>query len=160
MSFIFVGIRHDSGGKPTFEVRNRRSSLLGKCSAVNQSCHLLSQDYRRFQMFSGLKDSLSSTAAKSLLASRIDRYGKLTDLRIRSREKTISVELLLEGEEIPVTLRVERYRITGTSGEHSLVVEAVSASRPWLQNLLEDLLIEKPLRVPSILLLALGKSAD
>jgi hypothetical protein len=112
------------------------------------------------QMFSHLKDSLSSSAAKSLLASRIDRYGKLTDLRIRSREKTISAELLLEGEETPVTLRVERYRITGTSGEHALVVEAVAASRPWLQNLLEDLLVEKPLPVPSILLLALGKSAD
>ena len=111
-------------------------------------------------MFSGLKDSISSSAAKSLLASRIDRYGKLTDLRIRSREKTISVKLILEGEEIPVALRVERYRITGTSGEHSLVVEAVSASRPWLQNLLEDLLVEKPLPVPSILLLALGKPED
>lgn len=111
-------------------------------------------------MFSSLKDSLSSSAAKSLLASRVDRYGKLTDLRIRSRERTIAVELLLEGEEIPVTIRVERYRITGTSGEHSLTVEAVSASRPWLQNLLEDLLLGKPLQVPSILLLALGKSED
>lgn len=111
-------------------------------------------------MFSSLKDSLSSSAAKSLLASRVDRYGKLTDLRIRSRERTIAVEILLEGEEIPVTIRVERYRITGTSGEHLLTVEAVSASRPWLRNLLEDLLLEKPLQVPSILLLALGKSDD
>lgn len=108
-------------------------------------------------MFSSIKDSLSSSAAKSFLASRVDRYGKLTDLRIRSRERVISVELLLEGEEIPVTIRIDRYRITGTSGEHFLTVEAVAASRPWLQNLLEDLLTEKPLPVPSLLLLALGK---
>jgi hypothetical protein len=111
-------------------------------------------------MFGGLKDTLSSSAAKSMLASRIDRYGKLTDLSIRSREKTISAELLLEGEQVPLVLKVDRYRITGKSGEHSLVVESVTASRPWLQNLLEDLLVEKPLPVPSILLLALGKPED
>lgn len=127
---------------------------------ANHGCHLGALVYAVALMFNSLKDSLSSSAAKSLLASRIDRYGKLTDLRIRSREKTISAELVLEGEEIPVTLRIERYRITGTSGEHSLVVEAVSASRPWLQNLLEDLLVGKPLPVPSILLLALGKPED
>jgi hypothetical protein len=111
-------------------------------------------------MFTSLKDSLSSTAAKSLLASRLDRYGKLTDLRIRSREKSISAELMLEGEEVPVLIRVERYRIIGASGEYAVVVEKVSASRPWLQNLLEDLLLEKPLPVPSIVLIALGKPEE
>ena len=111
-------------------------------------------------MFNGLKDSLSSSAAKSLLASRIDRYGKLTDLRIRSREKTIAVELVLEGEEIPVGIQIERYRITGADGEYALVVERIAASRPWLQNLLEDLVVEKPLPVPAIVLLALGKPEE
>lgn len=111
-------------------------------------------------MFNGIKDSLSSTAAKSLLASRMERYGKLSDLRIRSREKTISAELLLEGEEIPVWIRVERYRITGKSGEHAIVVENVTASRAWLQNLLQDLLVEKPLPVPSVALLALGRPEE
>lgn len=111
-------------------------------------------------MFTSLKDSLSSTAAKSLLASRLDRYGKLTDLRIRSREKSISAELTLEGEEIPVSIQIERYRVTGTGGEYAVVIESVTASRPWLQNLLEDLLLGKPLPVPSIVLIALGKPED
>ncbi|MEO5916009.1 MAG: hypothetical protein ABIS50_17370 [Luteolibacter sp.] len=111
-------------------------------------------------MFSGIKDSLTSTAAKSLLASRMDRYGKLTDLRIRSREKTISAELLLEGEELLVTIQIERYRIIGKSGEHAIVVESITASRPWLRNLLQDLLVEKPIPVPSIILLALGKPEE
>lgn len=111
-------------------------------------------------MFNGLKDTLTSNAAKSMLASRLDRYGKLTDLRIRSREKTISAELLLEGEAVPVTIDIGRYRITGKSGEYALVVESISASRPWLENLLRDLLLEKPLPVPSIVLLALGKPED
>lgn len=111
-------------------------------------------------MFNGLKDSLSSSAAKSLLASRIDRYGKLTELRIRSREKTVFVEIALEGEETPVGILIERYRVTGNGGEPAVVVEAVSATRPWLQNLLQDLLVGKPLPVPSVVLLALGKPED
>lgn len=111
-------------------------------------------------MFNNLRDSLTSSAAKSLLASRIDRYGKLTELRIRSREKSIAAELVLEGDEVPVVIEIESYRITGKSGEHALVVERVSASRPWLQNLLEDLLVDKPLAVPSMVLLALGKPEE
>ena len=95
-----------------------------------------------------------------MLASRLDRYGKLTELRIRSREKTIVLELELEGEKIPVGIQIERYRTTGRSGEHALVVEKVSASRPWLQNLLEDLLVDKPLPVPAIVLVALGKPEE
>ena len=111
-------------------------------------------------MFAGIKDSLASSAAKSFLASRMDRYGKLTDLRIRSREKTISVEVELEGEPIPVRIDIERYRIVGKTGENAVVIESISASRPWLQNLLQDVLIEKPLPVPSMVLLALGKSEE
>ena len=43
-----------------------------------------------------------------MLASRLERYGNVTELRIRSREKTIALEVLLEGEEIPVGIQVER----------------------------------------------------
>lgn len=111
-------------------------------------------------MFSGLKDTLTSTAAKSFLASRLDRYGKLTDLRIRSREKTISAEVLLEGDAVPVMVEIGRYRVTGKGGDYSLVVESVSASRPWLQNLLEDLLVAKPMPVPAVILIALGKPEE
>lgn len=111
-------------------------------------------------MFGGIKDSLTSSAAKSMLASRLDRYGKVTELRIRSREKSIALELILEGEEIPVGVLVERYRTIGKAGEHALVVEKVSASRPWLQNLLEDLLVDKPFPVPAIVLVALGKPEE
>lgn len=111
-------------------------------------------------MFSGIKDSLASTAAKSLIASRIDRYARLTDLRIRSREKTISAELLLEGEEASVAITIGSYRVITTDGGYAAVVENVTASRPWLQNLLQDLLVEKPLAVPQLLLVVLGRPEE
>lgn len=111
-------------------------------------------------MFSGIKDSLTSSAAKSILASRLERYGVLNELRIRSREKTIHAEIALEGEELPVSVQIERYRIVAKGPENVLVVESVVASRPWLQNLLQDLLVGKPIPVPSLVLLALGKAEN
>jgi hypothetical protein len=108
-------------------------------------------------MFNGIKDSLTSAAAKSLLASRLERYGKLTEFHLSRREKTVSAELLLEGEDEPVAISIGRYRIKAEEGEYLLVVEELSVSRIWLQNLLEDLLLGKPLPVPPVLLLALGK---
>lgn len=108
-------------------------------------------------MFGGIKDSLASTAARSLLTSHIERYGRITDLRIRSKERRIDVELLLDGEELPITVRVNKYRvITHAGGGHALCVEHIAASRPWLQHILEDFVVEKPIPIPSIALLAFG----
>lgn len=106
-------------------------------------------------MLSGIKDSLASSAAKSFIAGRLERYAKLTDLRIHSRERAISLEMLLEGEKLPI--RVEgRYRVTALDGANHITIEGIGATRPWLNNLLEDLLVGKPLPIPAIALLAFG----
>jgi hypothetical protein len=111
-------------------------------------------------MFTGIKDSLASSAARSLIASRLGRYGKLTELRIRSQERSIRAEFLLEGEEDPVVIQVDRYRITCKDGENAVVVEAVTASRVWLENLLQDVVVGRVLPVPQVVLLALGKAEE
>jgi hypothetical protein len=107
-------------------------------------------------MFGGIKDSLTSSAAKSFIAARITRYGNLTELRINSREKTILADVLLQGEAEPIRIEVSRYRIVIKDGEPLLMIEAVRASRAWLDNLLEDLLVGRELPVPSMALVALG----
>ncbi len=108
-------------------------------------------------MLGGIKDSLASTAARSLLTAKIERYGRITDLRIRSKERRIDAELLLDGEELPITVRVNKYRVIAQpGGGHALCIERIAASRPWLQHILEDFVVEKPIPIPSIALLALG----
>lgn len=109
-------------------------------------------------MFSGIRDSLSSSALKSLLASRISRYGKLTDLRIRSKDRTIRLELQLEGEQTAITIEVESYRIFDDNGTLLLTVERARASRPWLERVIEDFVVGRPFPVPSMALFVLGGS--
>jgi hypothetical protein len=108
-------------------------------------------------MFGGIKDSLASSAAKSFLAGRIDRYAKLSDLRIHSREKALSIELLLEGESLPIRIEA-RYRVSQIDGGNFLTIEGVAATRPWLNNLLEDLVVGKPLAIPALAVVAFGRS--
>lgn len=107
-------------------------------------------------MFGGIKDSLASGAAKALLAGRIERYGRLLDLRIRSREKTIAAVLMLAGESDEVRIEVGRYRVTESGGSCALVIEQLTASREWLQLLLEDLVLGKPIPLPTVATLAFG----
>ncbi len=49
---------------------------------------------------------------------------------------------------------------TGKSPESFIVVESVTASHPWIQNLSQDFLLDKPQPVPSLLLLALWVGRD
>jgi hypothetical protein len=108
-------------------------------------------------MLASLKDNLASMAAKSLLAGRLERYGQLTELRIRSREKTLSLDMLLAGEEREIRIEVGRYRVIGEGGKLALVIESISASREWLQLALEDFVVGQPIPLPSIASMALGK---
>jgi len=132
------------------------SSNVCRAPADAAGCNRRFRVQSQRNMFGGIKDSLASSAAKSFIASRIVRYGKLTELRIRSRERTIFVELLLEGEEAPVRIEIGRYRIVMKDGEAMLVVDEVRASRAWLDNIFQDLLVGRELPVPSVALVALG----
>ena len=109
-------------------------------------------------MFRELKDSFASGLAKSMIASKVERYGKLTDLHIHSSEKSISAEIQLEGEVEPIRIDIGKYRIVKSGEGYALVTESVTASRGWVKNLLEDLLVEKEIQVPAMALLALGKA--
>ena len=109
-------------------------------------------------MLGALKDSLASRAAKSLLAGRIERYGQLNDLRIRSKEKMLLLEVMLTGEADEITIIVDRYRVVpAEGGKIAIVIEAITASREWLQLVLEDFIVGQAIPIPAVAAMALGK---
>ncbi|MCW1925980.1 hypothetical protein OKA05_25700 [Luteolibacter arcticus] len=109
-------------------------------------------------MLGALKDNLASRAAKSVLAGRIERYGQLNDLRIRSKEKMLLVEVMLTGETEEILIVVDRYRILpADGGKIAIVIEAITVSREWLQLLLEDFVVGQAIPIPAVAAMALGK---
>jgi hypothetical protein len=90
-------------------------------------------------MFSAAKDALASKGAKTWVNNLIARYGKVEELKIDSRNRTIEVQCVLDGEVSPITVKVENYVIeTDEGGKKFIRATDFSATRPWLQNVLQD----------------------
>jgi hypothetical protein len=90
-------------------------------------------------MFNAAKDALASRAAHVWANKLIARYGKVQDLRIDSRRKTLEVSCLLDGELTPITVKIENYVVETERGKTFIRATDFSCTRPWLHKLLEDL---------------------
>lgn len=89
-------------------------------------------------MFNAAKDALASRAAQTWANNLIARYGKVQDLKIDSRRKSLEVSCQLVGEASPITVRIEDY-VVETEGDKKFIrATGFSCTRPWLQNVLTD----------------------
>jgi len=89
-------------------------------------------------MFNAAKDALASQAAQVWANNLIACYGKVQDLKIDSRRKTMEVSCLLDGELTPITIKIENYVVETERDKKFLRATDFSCTRPWLQNLLRD----------------------
>jgi hypothetical protein len=89
-------------------------------------------------MFNAAKDAMASQAAKAWANTLIARYGKVQDLKIDSRQKTVEVTCRLDGEISSVTIRIENYTVETEGDKKFIRATHFSCTRPWLQNLLTD----------------------
>lgn len=89
-------------------------------------------------MFNAAKDALTSRAALTWANHHLARYGRVEELKIDSRRKTVEVSCLLDGESTPITLRIENYSVE-TEGDKKFVrATGFFCTRAWLQNVLTD----------------------
>lgn len=75
---------------------------------------------------------------------RLQRLGSITDLRFDSAAQEIFVVLALHGEESPIELTVHYRVLTSTV----LEITDVSASRPWITELVNHVIPEEQKRLP------------
>ena len=99
-------------------------------------------------MFTAAKDAIASQAARSYVNGLIKRYGEVRELKIDSRAKTVQVVCALIGEAEPVNVNVEAYRIVAEGELRFVEITKCSCSRVWLQNLLEDQVCGRRLKLP------------
>ena len=99
-------------------------------------------------MFRAAKDAFTGAAARKLLSARIARYGKVAELRIDSRRKTVEVVCDLIGEAESITVRVGRYDVEESEGKTYVRPIECSCSRPWITHLLEDFIEGQRFEVP------------
>lgn len=99
-------------------------------------------------MFSAAKDAMASSAAKAYINGRISRYGELQELKIESAGKRMQATCLLHGESAPITVHVDRYEISESGGRRLLHVRSCRCARPWLQNALDDFVVNRAIELP------------
>ena len=100
-------------------------------------------------MFKAAKDAMTSKAALHFFNKEMARYGKLLDLSIDSRNKTVDVSCQLIGEVDPITIHVENYSIIPDNGKNYLQASGFTCSRPWLESLLNDFGHDRRIELPS-----------
>lgn len=73
----------------------------------------------------------------------------MLNLNLDSKNKSMSLNVLLAGEEAPLEIDIGRYEIVCLDDKYYLEINDVSTSRLWLNVLVEETLNGEKLEIPS-----------
>jgi len=99
-------------------------------------------------MLKKMKDAALSKGAKVALNTYLKEYGKMLKLNLDSKNKSITLEVLLEGEKEPLSVNVERYELTEEQGKHLLKIYGIHTSRAWINTFAGSYLEGKSFEIP------------
>ncbi|MGZ4960952.1 MAG: hypothetical protein ACXWKG_20150 [Limisphaerales bacterium] len=94
-----------------------------------------------------IKDLALQAGAKHYANDRIQKYGLMTNLQIDSANNTIHFELLLKGEQTPVTGSA-KYQVTSNGEKKLLEFSEIQTSREWINLLMQDFLKTRSVELP------------
>ncbi len=96
-----------------------------------------------------MKDAALSKGAKIAINSQIKEYGQMLKLNLDSTQKSIEIEVMLDGEHEPLKVHVRNYELTQENGKHLLKVHGVTTSRAWINTVASSYLEGKAFEIPS-----------
>ena len=99
-------------------------------------------------MLQKMKDKALSHGAKIAINNQINAYGEVQKLHLNSKEKSIELEVMLEGEIEPLTVHIDNYALTEADGSHQLQVSGVTTSRAWINTVASSYLEGKTFAIP------------
>ena len=95
------------------------------------------------------KDSALEFAVRRAINKKLGRIGEMTHLDIDTKKRSIRVRLELAGDKEPVEVAIGSYSIEGKGISASLIVEAATASRKWLDVVLQEFVVGRKLPLPA-----------
>src|SRR3954467_6288304 len=95
------------------------------------------------------RDAGASFLVERAVAHRLQPYGRMLNLSIDSKTKRIRLEILLKGETEPVTVTIDEYQLTTAAGAEFILIKKASASREWINALIQDFAIGKTIPLPT-----------
>ena len=90
-----------------------------------------------------------SASTKYLINQSIKEFGQLVELKIDNRSKSVTVSILLNGESLPMKLRIDEYEIIRDNSSAGILIKDASSDKPWLNSIIKKFVIGKALKVPA-----------
>jgi len=95
-----------------------------------------------------LKDGAVAMGLTHLLRKQLQDYARDLDLRVDSKRKSISIELHLKGESVPIHIHVDGYHLSETGEKTFITPGSISCTREWVNTLLQRKVAGKPFEIP------------
>jgi len=95
------------------------------------------------------KDKTLSRVVKETVNFKLKEYGEIVEFTLDSDEKTITLEILLEGEMEALRVEVKSYVIVQEDEKHFLLAKDIITSRAWINTLAEKYLYGQKLQIPA-----------
>ena len=100
-------------------------------------------------MFAKIKDKTLSSGLRMAMNTKLKEYGKMLKLNLNSQEKSIEMELLLDGEKESLTVKVDNYILEEDQGKYFLKIYGVETSRAWINTIASSYLEGKAFEIPA-----------
>ncbi len=100
-------------------------------------------------MFKKIKDTALSKGIQIAINSQIKEFGKMLKFNLDSKNKTIEIEVMLDGEQEPLMVKVHNYELTEENGKYFIKIHRVTTSRRWINVLAGNYLEGKAFEIPS-----------
>jgi hypothetical protein len=100
-------------------------------------------------MIRKLKDSALSKGTKTAINTQIKEFGRMLKFDLDSKTKSITLEVMLEGEKEPLEVEVSRYELEEENGKYLLKLYGVKTSRAWINTLVARYLEGREFDIPA-----------
>ena len=100
-------------------------------------------------MLEWMKDKALSKGAVITINKYLEPYGEVQTLKIDTKKKSISMEVLLKGEHDVLKVAIEKYTLIERDGKNLLQVTGLTTSREWVNTLASTYLEGREFEVPS-----------
>ncbi|MEA3491354.1 MAG: hypothetical protein U9R27_05585 [Campylobacterota bacterium] len=85
-------------------------------------------------MLKKMKDKALSKGVQIAInnSRKFKEYGEMLKLNLNSEQKSIEIEVMLDGEKEPLAMRVNKYEIIEEDGKYMIRVHGIETSRAWI----------------------------
>jgi len=87
-------------------------------------------------------------AVKEVVGSKLEPYGKINHLEMNLKERRLSMELVLKGEQEPLVVKAEGFGLEKKDETLFAYVDVVVTSREWINQLCQRHIQGKRFPVP------------